>query len=156
MWRHGLRWTKRRSIHTVRHLLIFGQKRGKPCFRGTIRVWASWRNWQTRWIQNPLPVRAYRFDSDRGHSSFELPAVDHADPFFGNRLCPFDARAFDAAESIDHFGHAPGAVEIAARRRSPRRAAPAAVAEDGLVESRPDRIDPGRRYWRLVRQLVSV
>src|SRR4051812_17209575 len=29
---------------------------------------ASWRNWQTRWIQNPVPVRAYRFDSDRGHS----------------------------------------------------------------------------------------
>src|SRR5207248_676098 len=27
---------------------------------------ASWRNWQTRWIQNPVPVRAYRFDSDRG------------------------------------------------------------------------------------------
>src|SRR4051812_8796154 len=31
------------------------------------RLRASWRNWQTRWIQNPVPVRAYRFDSDRGH-----------------------------------------------------------------------------------------
>lgn len=31
------------------------------------RLQASWRNWQTRWIQNPLPSRAYRFDSDRGH-----------------------------------------------------------------------------------------
>ena len=34
------------------------------------RFTASWRNWQTRWIQNPVPVRAYRFDSDRGHLSF--------------------------------------------------------------------------------------
>src|SRR5436190_14479923 len=34
-------------------------------FAGTLE--ASWRNWQTQWIQNPPPARAYRFDSDRGH-----------------------------------------------------------------------------------------
>ena len=26
-----------------------------------------WRNWQTRWTQNPVPSREYRFDSDHRH-----------------------------------------------------------------------------------------
>ena len=41
---------------------------GKTAKLALNRNQASWRNWQTRWIQNPVPERAYRFDSDRGHS----------------------------------------------------------------------------------------
>src|SRR5688572_25205908 len=59
---------------------------------------ASWRNWQTRWIQNPVPLRAYRFDSDRGHfTSLRRPVHDR---FPGDRA---PREAVKCAHSIREF-----------------------------------------------------
>ena len=48
-----------------------------PNFMNSLRMKAGgvflpdWWNWQTRWIQNPLPARASRFKSEIRYSFFE-------------------------------------------------------------------------------------
>jgi hypothetical protein len=36
----------------------------------------EWRNWQTRWTQNPVPARASRFDSGLWYFMSTTPTCD--------------------------------------------------------------------------------
>ncbi len=57
---------------------FWGDRWGRPA--GREADVPEWRNWQTRWIQNPVPARACGFES---HLWYLLPCVRFAGPALG-------------------------------------------------------------------------
>ena len=57
----SFRWPEQTQVWRAAHL----QKR-------TARGWPTWRNWQTRWTQNPVTARSWGFDPLRRHQQTPL------------------------------------------------------------------------------------